>query len=297
VDGIDWDRTVFALVAPDALARHVGGDVVRRMQAAGFTPVAWKPLWRRPAALDAFNERNISEVWKSYLYRLVDRLFAFGPSIALLMRDDAPEAGLSSHDRMRAIKGASQPELVKPGTIRADLDSTNIMLALMHSSDTPAESAHESVVFTSPGGFSSGTDAADVWTLVRGTELGFPAERRGFEGVVAAVRARIVTAIWDELPPSARDLATALLSGGVADLAAAGAGAKLADLLAHPYHPLEPLLREDFAAHAPPDVDQSPVLDIDRAHLLLGAYGVRLDPWEDIVLATSLRFPPRRAGY
>jgi len=93
VDGIDWDRTVFALVAPDALVRHLGGDVVRRMQAEGFTPVGWKPLWRRPAALDAFNERNINQVWKSYLYRLVDRLFAFGPAIALLMRDDAPVAG------------------------------------------------------------------------------------------------------------------------------------------------------------------------------------------------------------
>jgi nucleoside diphosphate kinase len=296
VDGIDWDRTVFALVAPDALVRHVGGDVVRRMRAEGFTPVGWQPLWRRPAALDAFNERNINQVWKSYLYRLVDRLFAFGPAIALLMRDDAPVAGLSSHDRMRAIKGASQPELVKAGTIRSDLDSTNIMLALMHSSDTAAESAHESRVFTGPDWFATG-DVAELSALLRGMELGFPQERRGFEGVLAGVRARVIGAIWGELPGPARDLAAALLSGGVADLAAAGAGAKLADLLAQPHHPLDPFLREDFAAHAPPDVDQSPVLDVDRAHLLLGAYGVRLDAWEDIVLATSLRFPPRRAGY
>jgi nucleoside diphosphate kinase len=295
VDGIDWDRTVFALVAPDALVRHVGGDIVRRMRAEGFTPVGWKPLWRRPAALDAFNERNINQVWKSYLYRLVDRLFAFGPAIALLMRDDAPVAGLDSHERMRAIKGASQPELVKPGTIRSDLDSTNIMLALMHSSDTAAESALESRVFTGPDGLATG-DVGDLWALIHGMELGFPTERRGFEGVVAAVRARVIGAIWDELSAPARDLARTLLSGGVADLAAAGAGAKLADLLPRS-HPLDLFLRDDFAAHAPPDIDQSPVLDIDRAHLLLRAYGVRLDGWEDIVLATSLRFPPRRAGY
>jgi nucleoside diphosphate kinase len=295
VDGIDWDRTVFALVAPDAVARHVGGEVVRRMRAAGFTPIASKPIWRRPAALDSFNERNISQVWKSYLYRLVDRLFAFGPSVALLLRDDAPVAGVDSHERMRLLKGASQPELVEAGTIRGDLDSTNIMLALMHSSDTAAESAQESVVFTSPGGFASGS-ADDVDALLRGMELGFPVERRGFEGVVAAVRARIISAMWGELSLPARDLAGMLLAGGVTDLGAAGAGAKLADLLPRS-HPLEPLLRDDFAADAPPDVDQSPVLDMDQAHLLLGAYGVRLDAWEDIVLATSLRFPPRRAGY
>jgi nucleoside diphosphate kinase len=295
VDGIDWDRTVFALVAPDALVRHVGGDIVRRMRAEGFTAVGWKPLWRRPAALDAFNERNINQVWKSYLYRLVDRLFAFGPAIALLMRDDAPVAGLDSHERMRSIKGASQPELVKPGTIRSDLDSTNIMLALMHSSDTAAESAQESRVFTGPDGLATG-DVADLWALIHGMELGFPQERRGFEGVLAGVRARVIGAIWDELSAPARDLARTLLSGEVADLAAAGAGAKLADLLPRS-HPLDLFLRDDFAAHAPPDIDQSPVLDIDRAHLLLRAYGVRLDDWEDIVLATSLRFPPRRAGY
>jgi nucleoside diphosphate kinase len=296
VDGIDWDRTVFALVAPDAVVRHVGGDVVRRMQAEGFTPVGWQPLWRRPAALDAFNERNIDQVWKSYLYRLVDRLFAFGPAIALLLRDDRPDPDLNSHQRMREIKGASQPELVKAGTIRGDLDSTNIMLALMHSSDTPEESAQESRVFTGTDWFDTG-DIADLWTLLRGMELGFPREQRGFEGVLAGVRARVIGALWPELPGPARDLATTLLSGGVADVAAAGAGAKLADLLANPRHPLDAFLRDDFAAHAPPDVDQSPVLDIDRAQLLLGAYGVRLDGWEDIVLATSLRFPPRRAGY
>ena len=296
MDRIDWDRTVFTLVAPDALVRHVGGDVVRRMQAEGFTPVGWKALWRRPAALDSFNERNINQVWKSYLYRLVDRLFAFGPAVAVLMRDDAPVAGMNSHDRMRALKGASQPELVKAGTIRGDLESTNIMLALMHSSDTPAESEQESAVFTGPDGFATG-DHTTLWTLLCGTELGFPREQRGFEGVLAGVRARVISALWDELPGPAQDLAATLLSGGVADLAAAGAGAKLADLLDHPHHPLDPFLREDFAAHAPPNIDQSPVLDIDRARLLLGAYGVRLDGWEDIVLATSLRFPPRRTGY
>jgi nucleoside diphosphate kinase len=293
---IDWDRTVLTLVAPDALVRHVGGEVVRRMQAEGFTPVAWKPMWRRPSALDAFNERNINEVWKSYLYRLVDRLFAFGPAIALLMRDTAPVDGVSSHDRMRKLKGASQPELVDAGTIRGDLDSTNIMLALMHSSDTPQESAQESVVFTSPGGFSTG-EPGDLWTLMRGIELGFPKESRGFEGVVAALRARIVSALWDDLPGPARDLATTLLTGAVADLAAAGTGARLADLFDRPDHPLTAILRDDFAAEAPPDVDLRPVIDIDAAHLILRAHGIRLDPWEDIVLATSLRFPPRRAGY
>ena len=154
---IDWDRTVLTLVAPDALARHVGGEVVRRMQAEGSPRWPGSRSWRRPSALDAFNERNINRCGSRYSHRLVDRLFAFGPAIALLRRrDTAPVDGVSSHDRMRKLEGACQPELVDAGTIRGDLDSTNIMLALMHSSDTPEESAQESVVFTSPGGFSTG---------------------------------------------------------------------------------------------------------------------------------------------
>jgi hypothetical protein len=124
-----------------------------------------------------------------------------------------------------------------------------------------------------------------------------PRETRGFEGVVASVRARIISALWEDLPGSARDLATSLLNAGVSELAAAGAGAKLADLFGRPDHPLTEILREDFAAVAPPDEDQSPVIDMDYAGLTLRAHGIRLDPWEDIVLATSLRFPPRRAGY
>ncbi len=296
MEAIDWDRTVLTLVAPDAIVRHVGDVVVERMQDAGFRPVAWKPMWLRPTALDSFNERNINEVWKGYLYRLVDRLFAFGPAIAVLMYDDTPSDEVSSHDRLRVLKGKSQPELVAEGTIRGDLDSTNIMLALMHSSDTPAESEVESVVFTSPGGFSTGVPG-DLWTLIRGMEMGFPKETRGFEGVVASVRAKVISALWDELPLAARELAGTLQAGGVAALGAAGAGARIADAFGRPDHLLTPILRDDFAADAPPDIDQSPVIDVDAMHPALRAYGMRLDPWEDIVLATSLRFPPRRAGY
>src|SRR3712207_6825731 len=84
---VDWERTVFVLIAPDALARRVGDTVLDRMAADGFRPTGWRVLWHRPPDLDAFNERNITQVWHGYLYRLVDQLFALGPTVAVLVHD------------------------------------------------------------------------------------------------------------------------------------------------------------------------------------------------------------------
>ena len=234
---LDWDTTVFVLLAPDALARHHGRAVLDRLARAGYAPVGWRLLWHRPADLDAFHEQNITRAWKAYLYRLVDRLFAYGPTVALLVADQRAAPGRNSHARLRAVKGGSEPADSAAGTIRGDLGSINAMLALMHSADTPADSRHESAVFTGDQGF----------------EYGDPA---------------------------------GLLAGG-ADLAAAGTGGRLAEVLPA-RHPLRAVLCHDFS----PD-DPGP--DIDRIRPVLRPYGTDLDPWEDLVLATSRRFSPRRA--
>lgn len=281
MDDVDWDRTVFSLIAPDALARHLGGEVLRRYGSLGFRPVAWTVLWRRPAGLDAFHERNITEVWKAYLYRLVDRTFAFGPTVALLLRDDAPVEGLASHQRLRAAKGASEPGDAAGGTIRGDLRGVNVMLGLMHSADTPADSRREWAIFGGADGHRN--DPADLPRVLALLERSRPAETRGYPEVLGGLRARLLAALWADLAPDARERATALLDG---DLAAAGLGERLADLVPAD-HPLTPVLRCEFE----PD---GPGIEMDRLHLLLALHGLDLDRWEDLVLATSMRFTPQR---
>jgi nucleoside diphosphate kinase len=285
VEEIDWDHTVFVLLAPDAFARHLGREVLLRLDREGFAPVAWTVLWQRPANLDAFHERNITQVWKAYLYRLVDRLFAFGPTVALLVEDRRRVEGETSHQRLRRLKGASEPAEAAPGTVRGDLRSVNVMLALMHSSDSPEDSRRESAVFTGGRGYTGG-DPDGVHDLLGLMELAMPREERGYDEVLAGVRARIVTLVWDDLPPTGRKEAGQLLAGGAAQLAAVGAGARLAGLLPAE-HPLAPVLACEFSAGYP-------AFDVDRARALLRAYGSDLDPWEDLVLATSQRFTPRR---
>jgi nucleoside diphosphate kinase len=284
---VDWDRTAFALICPDAIARHLGVPIVRRLEQHGFAPLAWTCFWHRPDGLDAYFETNITQVWHGYLYRLADRVFAFGPTLALLLYDREPADGLTSHQRLRAIKGSSEPSKAVAGTIREDFGSINVSLGLMHSSDSGAEARRETDTFVGRNGFAAGQEPADLYALLGLLESARPAERRQYDDVLAGLRARIIAALWDELPAPARELADKLRGEGVVALAAAGAGAQLADHLPAD-HPLEPVLRCEFMAG-------HPGMEIDRVRALLRVYGVDLDPWEDVVLATSMRFEPRRA--
>jgi nucleoside diphosphate kinase len=285
---VDWDRTAFALICPDAIVRHVGSAIVRRWGDNGFTPLAWTCFWHRPDGLDEYFGRNITEVWRVYLYRLADRVFAFGPTIALLLYDSAPVDGRTSHQRLRALKGSSEPAKAEAGTIRGDLDMINVSLGLLHSADSGEESRRETEAFVGRDRFPAGQDPADLYALIGLLESMRPAERRRYDDVLAGVRARIVAALWDELPPPARELAGKLQAGGVAALSAPGAGAQLADLLPAG-NPLAAVLRCEFL----PD---EPRIDMDRARALLRSYGTDLDPWEELVLATSMRMEPRRGS-
>lgn len=280
---VDWDRTAFVLIAPDALARRVGDTVLDRMVAEGFRPIGWRVLWHRPPDLDAFNERNITQVWHGYLYRLVDQLFALGPTVAVLVHDDAPVDSLTSHERLRRIKGASEPADAAADSIRGSLASINVMLALIHSADSAADAQRESHVFTDDSGYLDG-DPVELHHLVRLLQSSQPREVRGHAEVVAGLRARLLGAVWDDLSPEARRAALEVDIGG--QLGQLGAGQSLADLLPAD-HLLAGVLRADFTPDAP-----GPVLD--RVRRLLPAYGLALDPWEDLVLATSRRFTPRR---
>jgi nucleoside diphosphate kinase len=284
---VDWDRTAFSLICPDAVARHLGTAIVERMREHGFRPLAWTCLWHRPEGLDAYFERNITQAWQGYLYRLADQVFAHGPTIAMLMVDTAPVDGIGSHQRLRAIKGSSEPAKAQPGTIRGDLGSINVSLGLVHSSDSGTESRRETEAFVGRDGFPAGQDPADLYALLGMLESARPAETRGYDEVLAGLRARIVAVLWPRLPAHVRAMADKLRAGGTTALAAPGAGAQLADLLPVTGHPLEPVLRCEFL----PD---HPGIDLDRAQAMLTAHGIPLDPWERLVLATSSRFDPRR---
>ncbi|GAA3816971.1 hypothetical protein GCM10022226_42040 [Sphaerisporangium flaviroseum] len=282
---IDWQRTILVLLPPDALERHLCSPVLDMLDEHGFTPVRYEVLWHRPPNQDAWQERNISSVWKAYFYRQVDLVFDLGPTLALLVEDRrADTAPGTGHKRLRALKGASDPAEAAPGTIRRDLRGINVMLDIVHTADTPEDSAHEATVFFGPdlgrpltGGQS---ELRDVVALL---EAGIPKETREYDDVLVGLRSKLVAAVWNELTAEGRKLAPGLVAEP-----RAGAGAELAALLpGGAAHPLAELLACEF-------LPGHPRPDLRRAAAQLAVYGLTLDRWEHVVLQTSTIFEPLR---
>ncbi len=148
--------------------------------------------------------------------------------MALLLADQRPETGQAAHQRLRVAKGSSDPDQAGPGTIRGDLRSINVMLALMHSADSPPDSKNESTVFFGPGGFPDGAGLDELRTILGLLQVASPAEQRGYRQVLAGLRARALAAAWDELPQPVRKTAAMMLDAGEPELASAGSGEGLA---------------------------------------------------------------------
>ncbi|MFI6481235.1 nucleoside-diphosphate kinase [Nonomuraea sp. NPDC050663] len=277
---IVWDRTILFLFPPDALLRHLVTPVLDRLKEHGFEPTRYAVLWHRPPGQDAFQETKITSVWKAYFYRQVDVVFDLGPSLALLVEDrsGAPEP----HRRLRELKGASDPAQAEPGTIRRDLRGINVLLDLVHSSDSPDDSRHEAGIFMGEGhGTPLDGDQGPLRDLVALLEAGLPRETRQFDDVRRGLRSRVVAALWHDLDAEARKLAPELAASS-----REGAGAELAALLPGG-HPLASFLACEFL----PGGER---FDLRRAAARLAVYGVSVDPWEHAVLQTSMLFPPLR---
>jgi nucleoside diphosphate kinase len=283
VNEVDWERTVFTLIAPDGIARQLGSTILSRMESAGFAPMAWQVLWHRPPALDSLHERNITQVWKAYQYRLVDQLFTFGPTVTILMGDQLPASAQTGHERLKRLKGQSRTTNWVPGTIRGDLRSVNSLLSLMHSSDSAEESLSECAVFAGTPHLAN-DDPHDLRATLALLERSAPRETRGYRDVLAGLRAKVIASAWDELPGTLRKSARAMVETGTSELAEPGSGERLAGLL-DADHPLADLLGADFTP-------ASPGPDPARVQLVLATYGTGLDKWEQLVLASSRRFPP-----
>lgn len=277
---IDWQRTAFMLLPPDALERHLCSPVLDMLDRHDFAPVRHEVLWHRPPGQDAWQERNITSVWKAYFYRQVDLVFDLGPTLALLVEDRRPSG--ATHERLRALKGASDPAEAAPGTIRRDLRGINVMLDIVHTSDSPGDSEHEASVFLGPGlGTPLHGGLAELRDLVGLLEAGIAKETREYDDVLIGLRAKIVAALWPDLGELGRKLAPGL----VAD-PRPGAGAELAALLGAA-HPLAEIVACEFL----PD---HPKVDLRRAAAKLAVHGLTLDRWENVVLQTSMLFPPLR---
>jgi nucleoside-diphosphate kinase len=129
------ERTLI-LVKPDGVRRGQAGEILRRVEAKGYTFAA---LELRTATADLLAEHYAEHVGKPFYEPLVEFMLS-GPVVAVVAEGERVIEGF------RALAGATDPTVALPGTIRGDLGrdwGLKVVQNLVHGSDSPESAARE----------------------------------------------------------------------------------------------------------------------------------------------------------
>jgi len=131
----DLQRTL-VLVKPDGVARGTTGEVLRRIEAKGYTIVA---LELRHADEALLAEHYAEHAGKPFLAALIEFMLS-GPVVAAVVEGHRVIEGF------RSLAGATDPTLAAPGTIRGDLArdwGRKVIENIVHGSDSPESAVRE----------------------------------------------------------------------------------------------------------------------------------------------------------
>jgi nucleoside-diphosphate kinase len=136
------ERTL-VLVKPDGVRRGLVGEVIRRIEAKGYTLVR---LERRTATRDLLARHYAEHEGKPFYEALVEFMLS-GPLAAMVVEGERVVEGF------RALAGATDPTVALPGTIRGDFCrdwGLAVQQNLVHGSDA-VESAEREIGIWYPG--------------------------------------------------------------------------------------------------------------------------------------------------
>ncbi len=131
----DLQRTL-VLVKPDGVRRGLVGEVLRRIEAKGYTLAA---LDLRVADEALLAEHYAEHAGKPFVGPLI-AFMSSGPVVAAVIEGHAVVEGF------RSLAGATNPTAAAPGTIRGDLArdwGTAVIENIVHGSDSPESAARE----------------------------------------------------------------------------------------------------------------------------------------------------------
>jgi nucleoside-diphosphate kinase len=132
------ERT-FSIIKPDAVVARQAGDILGRIEKAGFAIVALK--LRRLSRAEAEGFYHVHRE-RPFFGSLCD-FMSSGPCITMVLEREGAIA------RLREIMGATDPAKAAPGTIRRDF-AASIEANCIHGSDGP-ETARFEIGFFFPG--------------------------------------------------------------------------------------------------------------------------------------------------
>jgi nucleoside-diphosphate kinase len=131
----DTQRSL-VLVKPDGVARGLTGEIIRRIEAKGYTLVA---LELRVPTRELLGAHYAEHEGKPFFAPLVD-FMSSGPVAAMVIE------GQRCIEGFRSLGGATEPTTAAPGTIRGDLGrdwGTAVQQNLVHGSDAVESAARE----------------------------------------------------------------------------------------------------------------------------------------------------------
>jgi nucleoside-diphosphate kinase len=136
-------QRTLVLVKPDGVRRGLTGEIIRRIEAKGYTLVA---LDLRTATREALAQHYAEHEGKPFYEPLVEFMLS-GPIAAMVVEGERVIEGF------RSLAGATEPTTAAPGTIRGDLGrdwGLKVQQNLVHGSDAP-ESAEREIALWFPG--------------------------------------------------------------------------------------------------------------------------------------------------
>jgi nucleoside-diphosphate kinase len=131
-------QRTLAIIKPDAVAKAVVGQILSRIEQAGFRVVAAKLLQLTDAQARAFYIIHRDKPFYGSLAAFMTQ----GPCLVMVLEGD------DVIQRWRDLMGATNPASAAPGTIRKEF-AVSIEANAVHGSDSPQAAAFEIPYFFS----------------------------------------------------------------------------------------------------------------------------------------------------
>ena len=133
------ERT-FAILKPETVSNRLVGEVIGRLEKAGFKILAMKLIWATREQAEKLYEVHVG---KPFYLELINHITS-GPIVPMVLEAE------DAVSRLRKLIGATDPAKAEPGTIRGDLGIT-ITKNIIHAADSPESFEREHKIFFSQG--------------------------------------------------------------------------------------------------------------------------------------------------
>ncbi|HSE41232.1 MAG TPA: nucleoside-diphosphate kinase [Acidobacteriota bacterium] len=131
-------QRTLAIVKPDGVRQKAIGEVVKRLETAGFRMVGMKMVQLSAEQAGAFYAVHKERPF----YKSLIQFMSSGPIIPMVLEAE------NAIERLRTLMGATDPSKAAEGTIRKDLAS-NVEQNVIHGSDAETTAATEIPFFFS----------------------------------------------------------------------------------------------------------------------------------------------------